>query len=253
MKTKRIIPCIDTKDGKAVKGVQFKEVKEINTPQVLAEYYNQSGADELVLYDITASSQGRLVFEDMVKDLIQTVDIPLTVGGGIATLEDADKIFQLGADKVSINSGAIKNPELLKELAKKYGSDRLVLGVDAAKVGEDYHVFTKGGREDTGLELMAWLRKCVDLGVGEIVANSIDADGTKQGFDLPMLKEICQVVDIPVIASGGAGSIQDFIDLFTQVPAVDGGLAASIFHFKELEISDLKEALDREGIPVKKG
>ncbi|MCR4661351.1 MAG: imidazole glycerol phosphate synthase subunit HisF [Clostridia bacterium] len=251
MITKRIIPCLDVRDGRVVKGVNFEGIKDVSNPVDLAKYYSECGADELVFYDITASSEGRKLFIDILTKTAENVFIPLTVGGGINTIEDFDRVLKCGADKVSVNSGAIKNPNLVMEAAKKYGSQCVVLSVDAKRVDGEFKVFSKGGRVDTGIDLLPWIKKCVDLGAGEIVLNSIDTDGVKTGFDLEMLKAVTEIVNIPVIASGGAGNIEDFITLFTKLPKVDAGLAASIFHFKQVEIKDLKIEMKKRGIPVR--
>lgn len=251
MITKRIIPCLDVKDGRVVKGVNFKGLNDVSSPVTLAEYYSQAGADELVFYDITASSDGRKLFTDILTQTAKNVFIPLTVGGGINTLYDFERVLSCGADKVSVNSGAIKNPSIISEGAKKYGSQCVVLSCDIKRVNGIYRVFAKGGREDTGIEALTWIKNGVDSGAGEIVVNSIDTDGVKQGFDIEMLKAVCNIVDVPVIASGGAGNIDDFITLFNMVPKVDAGLAASIFHFGEVKISDLKITLNKSGINVR--
>ena len=251
MITKRIIPCLDVKDGRVVKGVNFKGLQDVSSPVELAKYYTQNGADELVFYDITASSDGRRLFTDILCETAKSVFIPLTVGGGINTVEDFDRVLKCGADKVSVNSGAIRNPELIRQAAEKYGNQCVVLSVDAARVDGVYRVFAKGGRENTGMDAVEWIREGVERGAGEVVLNSIDTDGVKQGFDLPMLKAVCEVVDVPVIASGGAGCIQDFVDLFQEIPTVSAGLAASIFHFGEVAIPDLKKELKENNISVR--
>ena len=252
MITKRIIPCLDVKDGRVVKGVNFLGLADVSSPVKLAEYYSRCGADELVFYDITASAEGRALFTDILREAASTIFIPLTVGGGVNTLEDFDRVLKCGADKVSVNTGALKDPQLISRAAKRYGSQCVVLSVDAKRVGGQYRVFAKGGRVDTGLDALEWIRQGADLGAGELVLNSIDTDGVKQGFDLEMLAAVCDIVRIPVIASGGAGCIQDFVTLFQTLPGVDAGLAASIFHFGEVEIADLKEALHENGIPVRR-
>ena len=248
MITKRIIPCLDVRDGRVVKGVNFEGLCDVNSPVELAKFYSDNGADELVFYDITASSDGRKLFTDILVETAKKVFIPLTVGGGINTVADFDRVLKCGADKVSVNSGAIRNPDLISQAAKLYGDQCVVLSVDAKRVDGHYRVFAKGGREDTGLEALSWIKRCVDMGAGEVVVNSIDTDGVKGGFDLEMLDAVCQVVDVPVIASGGAGCAQDFTELFNKVPGVDAGLAASIFHFGEVKISDLKQELKNNNI-----
>lgn len=252
MITKRIIPCLDVKDGRVVKGVNFLGVRDVSDPVKLAQYYSESGADELVFYDITASVEGRALFTDILTRVAQTIFIPLTVGGGIRTLDDFDRVLKCGADKVSVNSGAITNPDLIRQGAQRYGDQCVVLSVDAKRVDGTFHVFAKGGREDTGMDAIEWIRQGVDLGAGEIVLNSIDTDGVKNGFDLEMLDAVCQAVNVPVIASGGAGGIDDFVRLFQALPRVDAGLAASIFHFGEVAIPDLKQKLWEHSIPVRR-
>ena len=249
---KRIIPCLDVKDGRVVKGVNFANLADVNSPVELAKYYSANGADELVFYDITASSEGRGIFTDILKETAAQVFIPLTVGGGIKSLDDFERVLGAGADKVSVNSGAITNPKLIGEAAKRYGDQCVVISCDAKRVGGEYHVFAKGGREDTGLDMLEWLKRAVADGAGEVVLNSIDTDGVKQGFDLEMLALVAENIHVPIIASGGAGKITDFIDLFQKIPAVDAGLAASIFHFGEVKIADLKNELARVGINVRR-
>ena len=251
MLTKRIIPCLDVKNGRVVKGVNFQGLSDVSSPVELAGYYSENGADELVFYDITASAEGRALFTDILKEVASQIFIPLTVGGGINSIEDFDRVLKCGADKVSVNSGAIKRPELIKEAAEKYGSQCVVISADVKRVDGEYRVFAKGGREDTWLEGISWIRHCVELGAGEVVLNSIDTDGVKNGFDIEMLKAVSEAVDVPVIASGGAGSIRDFEILFRELPKVDAGLAASIFHFGEVSIRELKEKLAEDGIPVR--
>ncbi|MBR3805080.1 MAG: imidazole glycerol phosphate synthase subunit HisF [Clostridia bacterium] len=251
MITKRIIPCLDVLDGRVVKGVNFKGLSDVSSPVTLGKYYSDNGADELVFYDITASSDGRALFTDILKEVASTIFIPLTVGGGINTLDDFDRVLKCGADKVSVNSGAIKNPNLILDAAKRYGDQCVVLSVDAKRVEGKFRVFAKGGRVDTGLDAIEWIKRGVDNGAGEIVLNSIDTDGVKNGFDLEMLQAVTEVVSVPVIASGGAGKIDDFITLFKTLPKVDAGLAASIFHFGEVKISDLKQELYKNGIPTR--
>lgn len=251
MITKRIIPCLDVKDGRVVKGVNFKGLQDVSSPVELAKYYTQNGADELVFYDITASSDGRKLFTDILCETAKSVFIPLTVGGGINTVEDFDRVLKCGADKVSVNSGAIKNPDLICKAAKLYGDQCVVLSVDVKRVDGVFRVFAKGGRENTGMDAIEWIKRCVANGAGEVVVNSIDTDGVKKGFDLEMLDKVCDVVNVPVIASGGAGKIEDFITLFNTVPKVDAGLAASIFHFGEVSINDLKKEMKRNNIPTR--
>ena len=252
MITKRIIPCLDVKDGRVVKGVNFKGLNDVSSPIELAEFYSNCGADELVFYDITASSDGRRLFTDILTETASRVFIPLTVGGGINTLDDFDRVLKCGADKVSVNSGAIKNPNLIYEAAKRYGDQCVVLSVDVKRVDGTFKVFAKGGRENTGLDALPWIKNAVDSGAGEIVVNSIDTDGVKKGFDLEMLEAVCNVANVPVIASGGAGKIEDFITLFKTLPGVDAGLAASIFHFGEVSISTLKEEMFKNNISVRR-
>ena len=251
MITKRIIPCLDVKDGRVVKGVNFAGLQDVNSPVELAKFYSECGADELVFYDITASSDGRKLFTEILCETAKNVFIPLTVGGGINTVADFDRVLHCGADKVSVNSGAIRNPRLIEEAAKLYGDQCVVLSADIKRVDGVFRVFAKGGRENTGMEAIEWIKKCVDLGAGEVVVNSIDTDGVKGGFDIPMLAAVCDAVKVPVIASGGAGSIRDFIKLFQTLPKVDAGLAASIFHFGEVKISDLKTQMAKAGISTR--
>ena len=251
MITKRIIPCLDVKDGRVVKGVKFKGLSDVSSPVELGRYYSKMGAYELVFYDITASAEGRKLFTEILTQVASQIFIPLTVGGGINSIEDFDRVLKCGADKVSVNSGAIRNPELIRQAAEKYGNQCVVLSVDAARVDGTYRVFAKGGRENTGMDAVEWIREGVERGAGEVVLNSIDTDGVKQGFDLPMLKAVCEVVDVPVIASGGAGCIQDFVTLFQEIPTVSAGLAASIFHFGEVAIPDLKKELKKNDISVR--
>ena len=252
MITKRIIPCLDVKDGRVVKGVNFKGLADVSDPVSLAEHYSRCGADELVFYDITASSDGRAIFTDILCRTASTVFIPLTVGGGIRSLADFDRVLKCGADKVSVNSGALADPQLIYDAAKRYGSQCVVLSVDAKRMGPGYRVFAKGGREDTGLDAIEWIRRGVDMGAGEIVLNSIDTDGVRGGFDISMLNAVCRAVNVPVIASGGAGCIDDFVTLFKTLPKVDAGLAAGIFHFGEVSIPDLKAALAANDILVRR-
>ena len=251
MLAKRIIPCLDVRNGKVVKGVNFEGVRDVGDPVECAAEYNKQGADELVFYDITASAEGRRLFTDVLTEVARTIFIPLTVGGGINSLDDFDRVLKCGADKVSVNSGAIRNPQLIFEAAKRYGDQCVVLSADVKRVDGVFRVFARGGRENTGMEAIEWIRKGVSLGAGEIVLNSIDTDGVKQGFDLEMLDAVCSAVSVPVIASGGAGCIRDFVTLFETLPRVDAGLAASIFHFGEVAIPDLKAELKKHNIPVR--
>lgn len=251
MITKRIIPCLDVKNGRVVKGVNFEGLADVNSPVELGRYYSACGADELVFYDITASAEGRALFTDILREVASTIFIPLTVGGGINTVADFDRVLKCGADKVSVNSGAIRDPNLIYEAAKLYGDQCVVLSVDAKRVDGVYRVFAKGGRENTGMDALEWIRRGISLGAGEIVLNSIDTDGVKRGFDLEMLAAVSEFATVPVIASGGAGCIEDFVSLFRALPNVDAGLAASIFHFGEVKIPDLKKKLAAEGIPVR--
>jgi len=251
MITKRIIPCLDVRKGRVVKGTNFTGLRDVSSPVELAKYYSENGADELVFYDITASSEDRKLFTDILTEVASQVFIPLTVGGGINTIEDFDRVLKCGADKVSVNSGAIRNPALIGEAAKKYGDQCVVISADVKRVDGEFRVFAKGGRVDTGLEAIEWLRRCTGEGAGEVVLNSIDTDGVKAGFDLPMLEAVTRAVQVPVIASGGAGCAQDFVTLFRELPGVDAGLAASIFHFGEVRIPPLKQLLRENGIPVR--
>ena len=251
MITKRIIPCLDVKNGRVVKGTNFEGLHDVSSPVELARYYSDIGADELVFYDITASAEGRQLFTDVLREVASTIFIPLTVGGGINTVEDFDRVLKCGADKVSVNSGAIRNPSLITEAAKRYGDQCVVISADVKRVDGVFRVFAKGGRENTGMEAIEWIRTCVERGAGEVVLNSIDTDGVKGGFDLEMLEAVCNVVSVPVIASGGAGCIDHFTTLFKTIPGVDAGLAASIFHFGEVDIRDLKAELRNNGIPVR--
>ncbi len=251
MITKRIIPCLDVRDGRVDKGTNFQGLRDVNSPVELARYYSDHGADELVFYDITASAEGRALFTDILTEVASTIFIPLTVGGGINEVSDFERVLQCGADKVSVNSGAIRNPNLIEEAAKRYGDQCVVLSVDAKRVDGKYTVFAKGGRESTGMDALEWIRFGVDHGAGEIVLNSIDTDGVKGGFDLEMLRAVSEIVSVPVIASGGAGKAADFITLFETLPQVDAGLAASIFHFGEVKIPELKALLAQHNIPVR--
>ena len=251
MITKRIIPCLDVKNGRVVKGTNFQGLQDVSSPVELGKYYSENGADELVFYDITASSEGRKLFTDILTEVASTIFIPLTVGGGINTLEDFDRVLKCGADKVSVNSGAIRNPDLIGQAARKYGDQCVVLSADVKRVEGQFRVFAKGGREDTGMEAISWITRCVRNGAGEVVLNSIDTDGVKDGFDLPMLEAVSEAVDVPVIASGGAGCVEDFVTLFKTLPKVDAGLAASIFHFGQVKIPELKAVLRENDISVR--
>ena len=251
MITKRIIPCLDVRNGRVVKGVNFEGVRDVSSPVELGKFYSDSGADELVFYDITASVEGRALFTDILREVASTIFIPLTVGGGINTLDDFDRVLKCGADKVSVNSGAIRNPHLIYEAAQRYGDQCVVLSADIKRVNGEFRVFAKGGREDTGMEAIEWIKRCVGNGAGEVVVNSIDTDGVKKGFDIEMLRAVCNAVNVPVIASGGAGCVQDFMNLFREVPDIDAGLAASVFHFGEIAIPDLKRTLAAEGINMR--
>ena len=250
MITKRIIPCLDIINGRVVKGVNFEGIQDVADPVELAKYYNETGADELVFYDITASIEGRALFSDILVDVASQIFIPLTVGGGINTLEDFDRVLKCGADKVSVNSGAIKNPDIMEQAAKKYGDQCVVLSMDIKRVDGEFKLFTKGGRENTGIDAIQWAIDGVNRGAGELVVNSIDTDGVKNGFDLELLDILASKVNVPIIASGGAGNMQHFAELFSH-PGMDAGLAASIFHRKEVNITDLKKYLRKEGVEVR--
>ena len=251
MITKRIIPCLDIKNGRVVKGTNFQGLSDVSDPVALAAYYSASGADELVFYDITASFEGRQLFTDILTKVASEIFIPLTVGGGINTVDDFDRVLKCGADKVSVNSGAIRNPKLIYEAAQKYGDQCVVLSADIKRVDGEFRVFAKGGREDTSMEAIDWIRRGVDMGAGEVVVNSIDTDGVKGGFDLELLQAVCDAVNVPVIASGGAGSMAHFVELFKTIPDIDAGLAASVFHFGQIAIPDLKQELRRNDIIVR--
>ena len=251
MITKRIIPCLDVRNGRVVKGTNFQGLQDVSSPVELGKFYSDNGADELVFYDITASAEGRKLFTDILTEVASTIFIPLTVGGGINTLDDFDRVLKCGADKVSVNSGAIRNPDLVHDAARLYGDQCVVLSADVKRVDGEFRVFAKGGREDTGMEAISWIKRCVDNGAGEVVLNSIDTDGVKGGFDLEMLEAVSNAVDVPVIASGGAGCAGDFVTLFQRLPKVDAGLAASIFHFGQVKIPELKQLLKENNIPVR--
>ncbi len=251
MITKRVIPCLDVRDGRVVKGVNFECLRDVDSPVELAKFYSSCGADELVFYDITASSDGRALFTEILAETAKNVFIPLTVGGAVSSAADFERVLCRGADKVSVNTGAILNPSLVREAAKLYGNQCVVLSADIKRVNGQFHVFARGGRDDTGMEAIEWIRRCVGEGAGEVVVNSIDTDGVKRGFDIEMLRAVCDAVSVPVVASGGAGCVRHFIELFKAVPGVDAGLAASIFHFGEVKIADLKAAMARESIPTR--
>ena len=251
MITKRIIPCLDIKNGRVVKGTNFQGLSDVSDPVALAAHYSASGADELVFYDITASFEGRQLFTDILTKVASEIFIPLTVGGGINTVDDFDRVLKCGADKVSVNSGAIRNPKLIYEAAQKYGDQCVVLSADIKRVDGEFRVFAKGGREDTGMEAIDWIKRGVDMGAGEVVVNSIDTDGVKGGFDLELLQAVCDAVNVPVIASGGAGSMAHFVELFKTIPDIDAGLAASVFHFGQIAIPDLKQEIRRNDIIVR--
>ncbi len=251
MITKRIIPCLDVRDGRVVKGVNFQGLSDVSSPVELGKFYSDCGADELVFYDITASAEGRALFTDILREVAKTIFIPLTVGGGINTLDDFDRVLKCGADKVSVNSGAIRNPDLINAAAQKYGNQCVVISADVKRVDGVFRVFAKGGRENTGMEAISWIKSCVERGAGEVVLNSIDTDGVKGGFDIEMLRAVCDAVNVPVIASGGAGCAEDFVKLFNTLPKVDAGLAASIFHFGEVSIPELKKILKENNINVR--
>ena len=251
MITKRIIPCLDVRNGRVVKGTNFQGLRDVSSPVELGKYYSDNGADELVFYDITASAEGRRLFTDILTQVAQTIFIPLTVGGGINTLEDFDRVLKCGADKVSVNSGAIRDPSLVGAAARLYGDQCVVLSADVKRVDGQFRVFAKGGREDTGMEAISWIKRCVSNGAGEVVLNSIDTDGVKGGFDLEMLEAVSSAVEVPVIASGGAGCQEDFVKLFQSLPRVDAGLAASIFHFGQVKIPELKKTLRDNDILVR--
>lgn len=250
MISKRIIPCFDVRNGMVVKGTKFENIKEVSEPVVLAKKYNEMGADELVFYDITASFEERKLFTEVVEKIANEVFIPLTVGGGINSVEDFSRVLKAGADKVSINSSAVSNPQLISDAAKKFGAQCVVLSIDVKRVEGKFMVFVKGGRENTGLDAIEWAKRGEELGAGELVVNSMDSDGVKNGFDKELLEAISKVVTIPIIASGGAGNMEHFKDVF-EVKGVDAGLAASIFHFGEVEIPELKKYLKEQGVAVR--
>lgn len=251
MLAKRIIPCLDVRSGRVVKGKQFQNIRDVEDPVVMAAFYNQAGADELVFYDITASAEERDIFTDIVRHVAEQIFIPLTVGGGIRGVEDFERVLNAGADKVSVNSGALADPDMIDKAARRYGNQCVVLSIDAKRVENEVHVFTHGGRKDTGRLLVDWAREGVERGAGEIVLNSMDTDGVKQGFDTAMLAMLSDFT-VPVIASGGAGKKEDFLALFRELPSVSAGLAASIFHYQEVEIANLKKYLHENGVPVRR-
>lgn len=251
MITKRIIPCLDVRDGRVVKGTNFENLRDVSSPVELGKYYSDAGADELVFYDITASGEDRKIFTDVLRRVSENVFIPLCVGGGISTVSDFERVLNSGADKVSVNSGAIKNPSVINEAAKRYGDQCVVLSVDVKRVAGEFRVFARGGRVDTGIEALSWIERCVGMGAGEVVVNSIDTDGVKGGFDLELLKKVTRLVNVPVIASGGAGCAEHFVELFREIPDIDAGLAASVFHFGEVKINELKKLLKQNGINVR--
>ena len=251
MITKRIIPCLDVRDGRVVKGTNFEGIRDVADPVEMARLYNAAGADELVFYDITASFEGRALFTDILTRVAGEIFIPLTVGGGINTLEDFDRVLKCGADKVSVNSGALKDPGLIPAAAQRYGDQCVVLSADVKRVNGQFRVFAKGGRENTGIDALDWLEQGVKNGAGELVVNSIDTDGVKNGFDLELLDAVAARCAVPIIASGGAGKKEDFLELFRNHPAVDAGLAASIFHTKQVEINDLKRYLRENGVEMR--
>lgn len=250
MLTKRIIPCLDVKSGRVVKGKNFTNLTDVDDPVSLAARYSESGADELVFYDITASVEGRALFCKVLKNVAANVFIPLTVGGGINTINDFDRVLKCGADKVSVNSGAISDPKIIENAAKKYGNQCVVLSMDVKLTQKGYKVYSKGGSVATEIDAIEWAKFGEASGAGEIVVNSIDTDGVKKGFDLPLLKKVCESVKIPVVASGGAGSISDFIELFKNTD-VDAGLGASVFHFNQFSIKNLKNELKNNDIEVR--
>ncbi len=250
MITKRIIPCLDVRDGRVVKGVNFEGIKDVADPVDMARMYNAAGADELVFYDITASYEKRALFTEILRQVAREIFIPLTVGGGINTLDDFDRVLKCGADKVSVNSGALKDPTLIAAAAQKYGNQCVVLSADVKRVDGAFRVFAKGGREDTERDALEWIAYCVAQGAGEICLNSIDTDGVRGGFDLEMLDAVAARVNVPIIASGGAGKAEDFLELFGH-KGIDAGLAAGIFHTKQLEISDLKRYLNANGVEMR--
>lgn len=251
MLSKRIIPCLDVKDGKVVKGINFVGIKEVGDPVVCAKEYNEQGADEIVFLDITATHEGRGTIVDVVRNTAKEVFVPLTVGGGIRTIDDFRELLRAGADKISVNSAAVRNPDLIREAADKFGSQCVVVAIDAKRFPDNtFHVVVNGGRIDAGLDAVQWARKAESLGAGEILLTSMDADGTKEGFDIELLNAICDAVTIPVIASGGCGKLEHFSEVFLKSKA-DAALAASLFHYKELTVREVKEHLKENNIPVR--
>lgn len=251
MHTKRIIPCLDVDRGRVVKGTNFINLVDAGDPVEIAKIYDKSGADELVFLDITASSDARDIKAKLVRDVAECVFIPFTVGGGIRTVDDFKMILREGADKVAVNSAAIMNPELISEAAYKFGSQCVVVAIDAKRTGDSWHIFKNGGRVDMGIDAIEWAQRAAELGAGEILLTSMDCDGTKAGYDIELTKRISETVNIPVIASGGAGTMEHFYDALT-VGGADAALAASLFHFREMEISDLKEYLSSKGVQVRR-
>ena len=251
MITKRIIPCLDVRNGRVVKGVNFDGIKDVCDPVEAAEFYNNAGADELVFYDITASHENRNLFTDILCKVAERIFIPLTVGGGIRTPNDFDRVLKCGADKVSVNSGAIANPMLIKEASRIYGNQCVVLSMDVKRVDGKFTVFAKGGRENVGIDAIEWAKRGEDLGAGEIVVNSIDTDGVRNGFDTELLDAVAAVTTVPVIASGGAGCMEHFCTLFKNHPRVDAGLAAGIFHDRLVDIKELKQYLNNNGVEMR--
>ena len=250
MTDKRIIPCLDIRDGRVVKGVRFIDIKNVGDPVELADYYVKSGADELAFYDINASIEARGIFADLLKAVAKVVPVPLTAGGGVENISDFEKVLECGADKVSVNTGAIRNKSLISDAARRFGSEYIIMSMDVKQVDGFYHVFVKGGAEDTGLDALQWAVRCQEEGAGEILVNSIDADGVKNGFDLPLMQAVADKVNIPITASGGAGTMRHFAELFA-IPGISSGLAASVFHYRDIEINKLKDYLNKQGIPVK--
>jgi cyclase len=252
MLTKRIIPCLDVKDGRVVKGVNFVNLRDAGDPVEVAKIYDKACADELVFLDITASHEGRKTFIDVVGRTAEQIFMPLTVGGGINSVDDIRRLLNAGADKTSMNTAAVKNPDLVREASERFGSQCIVVAIDAKKTADGWKVFTHGGRNQTGKDAVEWAREVEKLGAGEILLTSMDADGTKDGFDLPLTSAVTAAVNIPVIASGGAGKVEHFADVFTRAGA-DAGLAASIFHYGEISVGEVKDYLLRQGIACRGG